>query len=81
MKFVDDVTLAEAMNVKEYVLQNLDPSPPRPLAYHDRTLHVLPSDLTPMHGQLHNMVQYCTDNRMRINTDKTKVVLFNAARK
>ena len=27
------------------------------------------------------MVQYCTDNQMMINTDKTKVVLFNTARK
>ena len=37
MKFVDDVTLAEGMNVKEYVLPNLEPNPPRPLAYRDRT--------------------------------------------
>ena len=81
MKFVDDVTLAEAMNVKECVLPNPDPNPPLPLAYHDRTLHVLPSDLTPMQGQLDKMVQYCTDNRMKINTEKTKVVLFNTARK
>ena len=44
MKFVDDLTLAEEVNVKECVIQNPDPNPPRPLAYHDRTLHVLPSD-------------------------------------
>ena len=29
MKFVDEVTLAEAMIVKEYVLPNPDPNPPR----------------------------------------------------
>ena len=27
------------------------------------------------------MVQYCEENQMRINTDKTKVALFNTARK
>ena len=81
MKFVDDLAIAEAINVKDHVLPNPDPHPPRPLAYRDRTLHVLPSHLTPVQDELHNMVQYCEDNSMQINKDKTKVVLFNTARK
>ena len=80
MKFVDDMTLAEPINVKECVLSNPDPNPPRPLAYRDRTLHVLPTDLCPMQLQLDRLVQYCQDHQMRINTE-TKVVLFNTARK
>ena len=81
MKFVDDLTLAEAINVKNCVLPNPDPNPPRPLSYHDRTLHVLPTDQTPVQGELDRMVQYCTENKMKINAEKTKVVLFNTARK
>jgi hypothetical protein len=80
MKFVDDLTLAEAVNVKECVVPNPDPNPPRPLAYHDRTLHVLPSDQTPMQRQLDKMGQYCAENQMRINSEKTKVAIFNTAR-
>ena len=81
MKYVDDLTLAETINVKDCVLTNPDPNPPRPLSYHDRTLHVLPTDQTPVQGELYKMMQYCEENQMRINTDKTKVVLFNTARK
>ena len=81
LKYVDDVSLAEAINVKNVVLPNPDPNPPRPLAYHDRTLHVLPTELTPLQEELNRMKQYCVDNKMTINSAKTKVVLFNTARK
>jgi hypothetical protein len=42
MKFVDDMTLAGAMNLKECLVPNPDVNQPFPLAYHDRTQHVLP---------------------------------------
>ena len=50
------------------------------LSYHDRTLHVVPSDRIPVQAQLNKMVKYCEDNRMKINADKTKVVIFNTLR-
>ena len=81
MKFVDDLTLAESINVKECVIPNPDPNPPRPLSYHDRTLHVLPTAQTPVQGELNRMLDYCRENKMKINMDKTKVALFNTARK
>ena len=81
MKFVDDMTLAEAMNLKECLVPNPDPNPPQPLAYHDRTEHLLAADKCKMQEQLDKMVLYCNENDMKINTDKTKVVLFNTARK
>ena len=80
LKYVDDLTLAEPINVKESVSPNPDPNPPRPLAYRDRTLHVLPAASTPLQAELDKMVQYCADNSMQINGDKTKAVLFNAGR-
>ena len=81
LKFVDDLTLAESFNIKDYIIPNPDPSPPRPLSYHDRTLHVVPPSNTPVQAELVRMVQYCQENKMSINTEKTKVVLFNTARK
>ena len=81
LKFVDDLSLAEAINVKESLLSNPDPNPPRPLAYHDRTLHTLPPHMTPMQETLNKMAQYCKDNNMKINSHKTRVALFNTSRK
>ena len=81
LKFVDDLTLAESFNLKDYIIPNPDPSPPRPLSYHERTLHVVPQYNTPVQAELDRMVQYCQENKMIINADKTKVVLFNTARK
>ena len=80
MKFVDDMTLAEAFNLKDCVIPNPNTNPVRPLNYHDRTEHVLPSDSNVMQMQLDKIVRYCEDNEMRINIDKTKVALFNSAR-
>ena len=80
LKFVDDMTLAESLNVKECVVPNPDTNPARPLRYHDRTQHVLPSERNKMQSQLDKMVLYCEENDMKINIAKTKVVLFNSAR-
>ena len=81
LKFVDDLSLAEAINVQDSLTPNPDPNPPRPLAFHDRTMHVLPNHLTPIQGALNSLVQYCKENDMKINSDKTKVAIFNRSRK
>ena len=81
VKFVDDMTLAAALNLKECLQPNPDVNQPFPLAFHDRTQHVLPDNRNIMQEQLDNLIQYCEDNSMKINHNKTKVVLFNTARK
>ena len=80
LKFVDDMTLGEALNVKDCVVPNPNTNPARPLRYHDRTQHVLPNERNNMQAQLDKMVMYCEENDMKINIAKTKVVLFNSAR-
>jgi hypothetical protein len=80
MKFVDDMTLAGALNLKECLVPNPDVNQPLPLAYHDRTQHVLPESNNDMQDQLDRLIQYCKDKSMKINYEKTKVVLFNTAR-
>ena len=58
-----------------------DPNPPRPLAYHDWTGHVLPDGYDcPVQKELDSLVQYCDTNDMKINTNKTKVMIFSNSR-
>ena len=42
LKYVDDMTVAEALILKKTLVENPDPNPPRPLQYHQRTGHILP---------------------------------------
>ena len=78
LKYIDDMSQLFASNMKESVVPNLDPSPPRPLAYHDRTGHVLADGYDcPVQRELSRIVSYCNEYEMRINTDKTKVMMFS----
>ena len=80
MKFVDDMTLATAINLKKVLIPNTDPNPPRPLAFHDRTEHVLPNEQCRLQEELNNLKDYADMNQMVINEDKTKVMIFNTGR-
>ena len=75
------MTLAEALNLRECLVPNPDLTQPLPLSYHDRTRHVLPDTANVMQTQLDKVVQYCEENDMKLNTDKTKVAIFNTGRK
>jgi hypothetical protein len=44
LKYVDDLSLAAAINLKKNLVINPDPNPPRPLSYHCRTNHILPCE-------------------------------------
>ena len=66
--------------MRECLVPNPEPNQPYPLAYHDRTQHVLPDSSNEMQMQLNRLVDYCTENDMRINQGKTKVTIFNTAR-
>ena len=80
MKFIDDMTMAEALNLKDCLEPNPDPNMPFPLAFHDRTQHVLPDSKNEMQRQLDRMTLYCQENDMKMNHKKTKVAIFNTAR-
>ena len=79
LKYVDDMTEAVAINLKDCLIPNDDPSPPQPLAYHDRTGHILQEGKCQMQEELNNLLDYCNKNEMLINAEKTKVVLFNTS--
>ena len=81
MKFVDDMSCAQSLNIKNCLIPNPNPNPARPLNYHDRTHHLLPTALCTLQSQLDKLEDYCRSNQMLINRSKTKVMLFNTARK
>ena len=80
MKFIDDMSLAESINLKDCLVTNPVTNQIKPLAYHERTEHILPGDRFDMQTQFDKILEYCSENDMKVNIEKTKVVLFNTAR-
>ena len=81
LKYIDDLSMAQAINLKECLITNPDPNPPRPLSYHDRTNHLLPAQSYQLQEQLQQLVRYSQDNQMVISENKCKVMIFNTARR
>ena len=81
MKYVDDLSMAQSLNLKECLIPNPDPKPARPLSYHDRTGHLLPTDACQLQEQINLLAQYSEAYQMRINDKKCKVMIFNTGRK
>ena len=76
LKYVDDLTLVEAIDLNKLVSV---PASVRPMPdnYHARTGHVLPPDCSTIHKQLNTIEEYTINNQMRINYKKTKMMIFN----
>ena len=80
MKYVDDLSLLQSINLKENLIPNPDPYPARPLQYHDRTLHLLPASVCQLQTELERLEEYSQTHQMMINNNKCKVMMFNTAR-
>ena len=79
LKFVDDVTLAESIDLKERLVP-AEPDRPLPDNFHSRTGHTLPIHQSQVYKQLIENEKYAVDNEMKINNKKTKLILFNPAK-
>ena len=75
LKYVDDLTLAESVNLSEKLVPVPDRA--RPDVFHARTGHALPEGESRVYKQLLKTQEYCTLNEMRINQKKTKFMVFN----
>ena len=80
-KYVDDLTLGEAIDLKKCLQCDTGNSLVKPLRYHDRTEHKLPQEKSQVQEQLNKISKYASDNEMKINKSKTKTMLFNTAKK
>ena len=81
LKYIDDMTYLTSLNLRTNLAPNMDPNPSHPLAFHDRTGHYLPEENCEILTQIHKLEAFVDDHQMRINHDKTKVMLFNTSTK
>ena len=77
-KFIDDLTIAVSINLKQCLSDN--ESGPRPLNYHERMGHILARDQNKMQDELDALAKYAHEHEMVVNAHKTKVILFNGRR-
>ena len=81
LKFIDDLSVAESLNLKKQLVKNPDMNQPRPLNFHDRTEHILPESESRVQELLNTIVDYTNTHKMKVNSEKSKVMLFNSAKK
>ena len=75
LKYVDDMSLAESVNLEEMLVTVPDRA--QPDNYHARTGHELPKEKSAVYNQLLETKDYADRNHMKINFNKTKMMLFN----
>ena len=78
MKFIDDLSLVKSLNLRDCLVTN--PNPIHPVTFRDRTHHLLPSSAGDMQTQLDDLHTHSQEHQMRINHNKSKVIIFNTAR-
>ena len=76
-KYVDDLTLAEALDLDTILISDNENKLEKPLTYHNRTEHIIQHKESKLYKQVENIVNYTKENEMKINKSKTKVMLFN----
>ena len=77
LKYIDDLTLGTRLDLKRTLIKDPNPTPIRPLTYHNRTGHILRQCDNVMQTELDKLVRYSEDHFMKINYKKTKCMLFN----
>lgn len=68
----------EAINLS----RQLQPNPGRPLPdnFRDRADHILPTNQSKIHQQIQNINKYAETNQMKLNLEKTKLMIFNTSK-
>ena len=77
LKYVDDLTLADSINLKKSLVFIPESIRPLPDSFHAKTGHVLPPERSQVYNQLLETEKYSAANSMQINKKKTKVMVFN----
>ena len=74
-KYVDDLTILEAINLKEALIPN--PVRSLPDTYHARLGLKLDPSKSKVYDQIEKTLAYASDNEMKLNSKKCKFMLFN----
>ena len=67
LKYVDDLTLAEAINLPEKLLSQPVDDRPQPDVFHARTGHFLPNGESKVYSKLIDTLHYANENGMKVN--------------
>ena len=74
-KYVDDLTIAEAFNLKQAIIPN--PGRELPDAFHDRLGQQLDTEKSKVYEEILQIEEYAAEHEMRLNVAKSKFMLFN----
>ena len=80
LKFVDDLTVAESLILKDSVKPVPLTSRPQPDTYHKRTGHELIPPKSSVLSQIESIREHSKINDMKLNLKKTKFMLFNTCK-
>ena len=75
--YLDDLSEAEAINLKKQLIKDSSQRP-YPLNYHERTEQVL--SVSTLQEQLLKIERFTIENKMKINTSKSNIMIFNRAK-
>ena len=77
LQFVEDLTLAESLILRQSVVSSLTTERPPPDQFHSRTGHSLIQAKSKVFEQIIAVHKYSKENDMQLNLKKTKFMLFN----
>ena len=80
LKYVDDLAIAEEVNMKTQLTTVPLTERPQPDTFRARTGHQLDTETSKVFSQLKQIQKYSQDNKMKLNVPKTKLMLFNPCR-
>ena len=80
VKYVDDGSVAVSINLKK-CLKFDQCKRPRPLGFRERTTQFLPRENNLLQYYLIDTEKFAFKNNMKINKNKTQVMIFNKSRK
>lgn len=72
MKYIDDLSFAAAIDLKDNLFVNTDTKAPLPPPYHESTGHILPYEKDVINQEFNKLKQCATDHEMIINEKKQK---------
>ena len=81
LKYIDDLTLAEAIPVKNVLNYAPTESRPQPDTYNERTGHYLRPEDSDVFKMIKQTENYADANNMKLNYEKTKLMVFNPGTK
>ena len=77
LKYVDDLDIAESVDMKTQLMEIPEQERSLPAAYRSKTGYKLKSESSKISEQLNRIHLYAQQNGMKLNLEKTKLMLFN----